>query len=110
MMSRTINNLGVFDVMSALQKHIRRGEEREVIHCAVEMGHTSKAYCTMLCNRLEVIAHEDIGLANPAAVLFTATAADQARRNYDSDKPGKWRLIVGNAMREHPRSRAISVT
>lgn len=98
MVPRTINNLAVFDVMSALQKHIRRGEEREAMHCAVEMGHTSKSFLTMLCNRLEIIAHEDIGLANPQAVLFTATAVEQARRHHDAAKPGKWRLIIGNVI------------
>lgn len=98
MIPRTINKLGAFDVLSALQKHIRRGEEREAMHCAVELGHTSKAFHTMLCNRLEVITHEDIGLANPQAVIFTATAVEQARRHYDKTKPGKWRLMVGNVI------------
>ena len=98
MIPRTINKLGPFEVLSALQKHIRRGEEREAMHCAVELGHTSKPFLTMLCNRLEVIAHEDIGLANPQAVIFTATAVEQARRHYDKNKPGKWRLMVGNVI------------
>jgi replication-associated recombination protein RarA len=108
MILRTHHNLAVFDVMSALQKHIRRGEEREAMHCACEMGHTSKAFLTMLCNRLELISHEDIGLANPQAVIFTATAVEQARRVYEADKPGKWRLIIGNAIRilcRSPKSR-----
>jgi replication-associated recombination protein RarA len=108
MIPRTINNLEVFSVMSALQKHIRRNEEREAMACACEMGHTSKAYLTMLCNRLEVIAHEDIGLANPFAVMFTAAAVQQAGRHYDKDKPGKWRLIIGNVIRmlcRSPKSR-----
>ena len=108
MIPPTLNKMPVFDVMSALQKHIRRGEEREAMLCAVEMGHTSKPFVSMLCNRLEVIAHEDIGLANPMAVIFTATAAEQARRHYDATKPGKWRLIVGNAIRmlcRSPKSR-----
>ena len=108
MIPATVNKMPVFDVLSALQKHIRRGEEREAMHCACELGHTSKAFLTMLCNRLEVIAHEDIGLANPMAVIFTATAVEQARRAYDAKKPGKWRLIVGNAIRmlcRSPKSR-----
>jgi replication-associated recombination protein RarA len=104
MIPRTHHNLVVFDVMSAMQKHIRRGEEREAMHCACEMGHTSKAFLTMLCNRLELIAHEDIGLANPQAVIFTATAVEQARRVYEKDKPGKWRLVLGNAIRMLCRS------
>jgi len=104
MIPRTINKMSVFEVMSALQKHIRRGEEREAMHCACEMGHSSNAFHTMLCNRLEIIAHEDIGLANPQAVIFTAIAVEQAKRLYDEKKAGKWRMMVGNAIRMLCRS------
>ncbi len=104
MIPRTINNLGVFEVMSAMQKHIRRGEEREAMHCSCEMGHTSKAFFTMMCNRLEIISHEDVGLANPEAVMFTATAIEQARRHYHAEKRGNWRMMVGNAIRMLCRS------
>ena len=104
MIPRTINNMAVFEVMSALQKHIRRGEEREAMHCACEMGHSSKAFHTILCNRLEIIAHEDIGLANPQAVIFTAIAVEQAKRMYDEKKAGKWRMMLGNAIRMLCRS------
>lgn len=99
MMPRTINNLEALQVRSALQKHIRRGEERQAMHCACELGHSSKSYFSMLCNALEIISHEDIGLANPEAVAFTAMAVEQAKRHFDAEKPGKWRMIVGNAIR-----------
>lgn len=108
MMPRTLNNMAALEVLSALQKHIRRGEEREAMACACELGHTSKAYFSMLVNRLEIIAHEDIGLANVEAVMFTATAVEQAKRHYDAEKPGKWRMMVGNAIRllcRGPKSR-----
>jgi replication-associated recombination protein RarA len=105
MIPRTLNKMVVFEVRSALQKHIRRGEERQAMHCAVEMGHTSKAFFTMLCNALEIISHEDIGLANPEAVMFTATAVEQAKRYFEVDKPGKWRMILGNAIRMLCRSK-----
>ena len=98
MIPRTINGLGAFEVLSAMQKHIRRGEERQAMHCACELGHTSKAFFSMVCNRLELIAHEDIGLANPQAAIFTAATIAQVRRYYEPDKPGKWRLLVGNVI------------
>ncbi|WP_425397471.1 hypothetical protein [Aeoliella sp.] len=98
MIPKTLNNLDAFEVMSAMQKHIRRGEEREAMHCACELGHSSKAFFTMLCNRLELIAHEDIGLANREACIFTAATIAQVRRFYEPDKPGKWRLMVGNVI------------
>lgn len=98
MMPRTLNNLNAMEVLSAMQKHIRRGEERQAMLCACELGHTSKAFFSMMVNRLEIIAHEDVGLANPQGVMFTATAVEQARRLYDPDAPGKWRLAIGNAI------------
>jgi replication-associated recombination protein RarA len=105
MMPRTINNLGAMEVLSAMQKHIRRAEEREAMHCLCELAHTSKAYFSMAANRLELIAHEDIGLAAPYTVVFVATACEQARRLYKPDKKGQWRLILGNAVRLMCRSK-----
>lgn len=99
MMPRTIHNLDCMVCISAMQKFIRRGMEREAMEFACELMHTSKALFSMAVNRLEVISHEDIGLADPQAVVFVATAVEQARRHYDAEKPGKHRLMVGNAIR-----------
>jgi replication-associated recombination protein RarA len=99
MIPRTINGLDSFEIVSALQKHIRRGEEREAMHCFCELAHTSKAFFTRACNRLEIISHEDIGLANLEGVLFTAVCVDQAKRFYDPEKHAKWRMPIGNAIR-----------
>lgn len=63
-------------VISALQKEIRRGNEREALYWALELEvDPSKAAGTRnweiaLLRRLLVIAHEDIGIANP--IVFTA--------------------------------------
>ena len=46
--------------VSAMQKAIRRGLEREAMEFAVELMHTSQAFHSMVCNRLEVICHEDL--------------------------------------------------
>jgi replication-associated recombination protein RarA len=98
-MTPTVGGLEPFECLSALQKCIRRGHEREAMEFAVELIHTSKAYCSMVANRLELIAHEDIGLADPQAVVFTATACEQARRFYDPDQLAKSRMILGNVIR-----------
>jgi len=47
-------------VVSAMQKAIRRSLEREAMEFAAELMHTSKAFHSMVCNRLEVICHEDL--------------------------------------------------
>jgi replication-associated recombination protein RarA len=71
---RTRNGLDVFVCLSAMQKAIRRGLEREAMEFAVGLIHSGKSFTSMVCNRLEVISHEDIGLADPFAVLFVRCA------------------------------------
>jgi len=56
----TKNGLKAMAVVSAMQKAIRRSLEREAMEFAAELMHTSKAFHSMVCNRLEVICHEDL--------------------------------------------------
>ncbi len=109
MTQRTKHNLSPWSCISALQKCIRRGMEREAMEFACEMIHTSKAFCTMITHRLEVISHEDIvTAASPWIVPFVAAACEQARRFYNVDNPGKSRMAVGYAIRmmcRAPKSR-----
>lgn len=102
MMPPTKNGLPAMACVSAMQKCIRRGMEREAMEFAVELMHTSKAFHSMVCNRLEVIAHEDIEtVAAPWIVPFVATAVAQSRERYgkNPDNPGEARLMIGNAIR-----------
>lgn len=88
-----------FECISAMQKCIRRGLEREAMHFAMEMCMTSKAFFSRVVNRLFIIAHEDIGLADMQAVQFATVALGEARNHYDTDRPGKYALAIGNAIR-----------
>lgn len=102
MMPPTRNNLPAMACVSAMQKCIRRGMEREAMEFAVELMHTSKQYHTMVCNRLEVISHEDVEtVAAPWIVPFVAAAVAQSRERYakNPQNPGEARLMVGNAIR-----------
>ena len=102
MMPKTRHGLAALEVLSAMQKHIRRSDEREAMLCACELIHTSKAYMTMVCNRLPVISHEDINsIAAPWAVPYVDTACRQAADAYAKkpENPGKTRMFVGNAIR-----------
>lgn len=105
-MQRTLNDLDPFVCVSATQKCIRRGLEREAMQFAVEMARTSKAYFSWICNRIEVCSHEDIGLADPQAVLFAAQAIEQARRLYKPERMGESMMMVGNAIRVPCRCRS----
>lgn len=95
MMPKTKHGLSPFECISALQKCIRRGLERQALEFALEMANSSQAYFTMMLNRLRVTAHEDIGLANPQAAIFTETTAAFCREFYLAGK-GSWRLGLAN--------------
>jgi hypothetical protein len=85
--------------------------ELEAMRFAVELIHTSKAYCTMVANRLEIISHEDIDvMAAPHIVPLVRACAEQARAWYDDKdgNPGKSRMAIGTAIRamcRAPKSR-----
>lgn len=85
-----------FELMSALQKDIRRGNEVEAFHwaslLAKEQGNPG-----MALNRLEIIAHEDVGLADPTAVLFALRSIEDARR-WLKAKKREWVLGLANAV------------
>ena len=59
MIPPTKHDLNAMVCVSAMQKSIRRGMEREAMEFAVELMHSAKAFHSMVCNRLEVICHED---------------------------------------------------
>jgi len=99
MMPPTLHKMSAMVCLSAMQKCIRRSMEQDAMLFACELGHTSKNYATMVANRLEIISHEDIGLAEPSIIPLVATCCEQARRWYDPQKPGRWRMPIGSAIR-----------
>ncbi|KRQ01841.1 hypothetical protein AOQ72_10520 [Bradyrhizobium yuanmingense] len=109
MIPDTRNGLPAMACVSAMQKAIRRGMEREAMEFAVELIHTSKAFHTMVCNRLEVVCHEDLdALAAPHVFPFVAASLAASRERY-SKSIGEARLMIGNAIRlmcRSPKSRA----
>ena len=86
MIPDTKNGLPAMACVSAMQKAIRRGLEREAMEFACELLHTGKAFHSMVCNRLEVICHEDLDtMAAPHVVPFVATAVAQSRDALQQD-------------------------
>jgi replication-associated recombination protein RarA len=95
-----MNGLGAMACVSAMQKSIRRGLEREAMEFACELIHTSKGFHSMVCKRLEIISHEDIDTqSQPHIVPFVATCVEQAMRWYTPEKIGASRMVIGNAIR-----------
>lgn len=66
----THNNLAGDEVISSLQKSIRRGNERAACEFAYEMYITSPQFEEKLWRRLLAISVEDIGMGNPDAAIM----------------------------------------
>src|SRR5690606_12869992 len=109
MIPNTKNGLPAMGCLSAMQKCIRRGMEMEAMSFAVELHHTSKNFASMVCNRLEIISHEDIdSMAAPWVIPYVRASCEQARAWYDPEKLGKSRMAIGNCIRlmcRAPKSR-----
>lgn len=100
MIPRTVHKMDPFVCLSAMQKCIRRGMEREAMQFACELIHSSKQFCSMVANRLELISHEDIdALDQPWIVPFVAASSQQAKAWWTTEKRAKSRLPIGNAIR-----------
>src|SRR5262245_25018687 len=67
---RTFHGYAADQVISALQKEIRRGHTENAVLLAYEMVRTSPALEDYLWQRLLVIAVEDIGFGEPQAPLL----------------------------------------
>lgn len=67
---KTRNNLAADEVISALQKSIRRGKEKAACEFAYELYISSPQLEEKLWRRLLVISVEDIGMANPMASII----------------------------------------
>jgi replication-associated recombination protein RarA len=75
----TKNGYDHYELLSAMQKCIRRGMEYEAVHFAVELEEFNP---TMLWNRFKIIACEDIGPAN----LVMPLLVDLLQRQYLTEK------------------------
>ncbi|WP_137151841.1 AAA family ATPase [Devosia sp. FKR38] len=76
----TEHGLAADEVISALQKCLRRGLVDNVLLLGWEMYLTSPEMEEMLWSRLCVIAVEDIGLGNPQAPVLVETLYQQHKR------------------------------
>lgn len=67
---RTLHDLPADEVISAVQKEIRRGNTENAAMLAYEMLITSAEMEAYLWGRLQVISVEDIGMGNPQAPIL----------------------------------------
>ena len=100
----TPSDYNFHEVLSALQKEIRRGNEEQALFWALELESSTK-YQKALWSRLRVIASEDVGIANP----FIAILINALNRAYENVTKGK-RLFVSHAILalcRSPKSRIV---
>ena len=100
-MPQTSRGYDIYELASALQKDVRRGNEYQAMFWAVELESFNP---TALWNRLRVIASEDIGIANPLAPLVI----DVLEKEYDDAKEREndsYRLFLTHAVLFLARSR-----
>ncbi|HKO16714.1 MAG TPA: hypothetical protein VJU87_10765 [Gemmatimonadaceae bacterium] len=90
----TMSGHSAYEVMSALQKAIRRGQEDLAMHWAYELVSCGRFY--VLLNRLRVIAAEDVGMGDPEAVMYALQMIELADRWWRGK--GEWMLGVANAI------------
>ncbi len=89
------------EVISAIQKEIRRGKDRDALYWCYELIPRFEQY---MWRRLVTIAHEDIGIANPL-VLIAVPVCRQAYFDFRSwDKDGSARLVLANTVTLMARS------
>jgi replication-associated recombination protein RarA len=83
------------EVISALQKDIRRGHEEQALYWALELLPRYEMY---LWRRLIVICNEDIGLGNPGVLVQIPALRAQFFEFRGEGKDGTCRLILANAI------------
>lgn len=76
------------EVISALQKFIRRGETELAVRAAYELYLTGEELTAYLWRRLLVISAEDVGLGEPMAPVVV----DALHRSSPGALPGQLRL------------------
>lgn len=97
------------EVVSALQKSIRRSEEELALYWAVEMDEAGyDEYCW---KRLRIITSEDIGLANPtlpAQIDALYRTATDLKKKKDKARPERLMLIHAVLLlTRSPKSRIV---
>lgn len=80
----TKNGYKLDQVVSALQKSIRRGQEQRAVYWAYELFESG--YIKYLWRRLSVIALEDISVADPFAAILVNSLAQSSERINQKDK------------------------
>jgi len=89
----TKHGYNAYELMSAMQKFIRRSKEKEALFCFYELE--SSGMFPHASNRLLVIIYEDVGIQNEPLLHSINSHIIRMNEWYKKDN-GAWRLILGN--------------
>jgi len=95
------NKYDLGEVISAVQKLIRRADEWEAMWFALELIPKYEAY---LWKRLVVICLEDIGIASPDVLLYVRACRESYFEFREDGRDGSARLALSNAILRMCRS------
>ena len=90
----TINGYNYLDVVSAFQKSIRRSDEEVALFFGIEIELSNRDEA--LWRRLKVITSEDVGLANPNAIVIIESLHNsyrEAKKQKKTSNPQRLMLI-----------------
>lgn len=102
----TKNGHKTYEVMSAIQKEIRRGNEKEALYWVYELCESN--LLSLAAGRLRVIALEDVGNADMMAIVYAFLCIDQAQAWYKG-KNDAWQLAFGNAVMALSRAKKTRI-
>lgn len=103
----TVGGLAADEVISTLQKSIRRSQTENAVLCAYQLWASGEELETLLWDRLHVIAAEDVGFGRPQAIVEIA-ALQAATRRFSRTSHDRFLLTV-HAVRilsEAPKDRS----
>jgi len=83
-----------YEVISAFQKSMRRGLEKEAMYWFIELE--CSGFWSWACKRILVTLHEDIG--TNADVMYTVTQSVAQAKEWYSNKSGEWGICIANAI------------
>jgi replication-associated recombination protein RarA len=90
---RTAHGLAADEVISALQKEIRRGNVENAALLAYEMAHTSPELELYLWDRLSVISVEDVGFGDVLAPILIRSL-EQLSHRFERHRGDRYLFVI----------------
>lgn len=92
----TKRGLDAYQVVSALQKSLRRGLEEDAVWFALELDQSG--YTGWVWKRLKIVASEDVGIADGQAVLLVRALFENWQDDRRKDKTAEGGLFLTHAV------------